>query len=419
MSHTTVYPLQAARTVALHCQGLASHQNYVMPTKEVIYNTIEELGCIQIDTLQMVHRSHYLTLWSRLGTYNTADLDALVYGSGDGANDRLMFEYWLHAACIIPLKEFRYRLPLMNRHQKDPGTWHSRWLSEPDKARLLPHVLERIQRDGGLRASDFQHEDDKRGTWWDWKPAKRALEILYNRGELMIAGRVNFQRVYDLRERVLPEWVDVTPPTEQEARAYYIERGVQAFGVCTPIHAGEYTHMKRTTARPHVERSIAAGVFKEIDVELVDGSVTTMMVHRYNLELLDQAAEGALTAERTTFLSPFDSLFWAKGRDEQFWNFRQRLEAYTPAPKREWGYFCLPILHRDQLVGRFDPKMERKTGVLRLKALYLEPGILPTEQLVADVAEAMHDFLEFHDARELVIERSEPAEFGKKLLAAL
>jgi hypothetical protein len=122
---------------------------------------------------------------------------------------------------------------------------------------------------------------------------------------------------------------------------------------------------------------------------------------------------------RTTFLSPFDNLFWAQGRDQQLWDFRKALEAYTPANKRVYGYFCLPILHHDRLIGRFDPKLERKSKLLRIKALYLEPGISPEDELVAGTASALRDFLVFHGANDLVIERSQPAEFGTKLLSAL
>jgi uncharacterized protein YcaQ len=147
--------------------------------------------------------------------------------------------------------------------------------------------------------------------------------------------------------------------------------------------------------------------------------VKTLIVHRENLPALEQAAAGEIRPQRTTFLNPFDNLWWAQGRDEAFWGFRQRLEAYYPAPKRVYGYFCLPILHKDRLVGRFDPKLERKIGLLRLKALYLEPGIEPDEELAANVAAAMRDFMRFHQAKELLIEKSAPPEFAERLLKAL
>ena len=154
-------------------------------------------------------------------------------------------------------------------------------------------------------------------------------------------------------------------------------------------------------------------------METHDAKIFEMIVHRDNLPLLEQIIDGVLKAQRTTFINPFDSLLWARGRDERLWGFHTRLEAYKPESQRIWGYYCLSILHRDRLVGRFDPKLERKTSLLRLKALYLEPGIEPDEKLVTDVATAMREFMAFHNADELVIEQSRPKEFGKKLLGEI
>jgi uncharacterized protein YcaQ len=280
-------------------------------------------------------------------------------------------------------------------------------------------VLERIRKEGALRAADFEYQGPKRGSWWDWKPAKTALEYLYAFGELMIADRVNFQRVYDLTERILPTWVDTRPPTQEERDRYWVEQASLALGIGTPMQIIGYSYYKRNHLKPIVEALVSEGVLLSVEAELMNGKSNTFLVHRDNLERLQQASEGALRAERTTFISPFDNLFWAPGRDEQLWGFRQRLEAYLPAPKRTWGYFCLPILHKDRLVGRFDPKLERKTGVLSIKALYLEEGVVPDEELVSGVATAMRDFMKFHNAKELVIEKSQPVEFGEKLLQTL
>ena len=161
------------------------------------------------------------------------------------------------------------------------------------------------------------------------------------------------------------------------------------------------------------------GMLVRVNAEMLDGSVAEQVVHRDNLPLLERAADGDITPRHTTFLSPFDSLFWAQGRDMQFWGFRQTLEAYKPAPIREWGYFCLPILHGGELVGRFDPKLERRTGTLRLKRLYLEVGVQPDDALIAGVASAMRSFMAFHAATELVIEHSKPRSLRRKLLAAI
>ncbi len=412
------YPLPAVRAVALHCQGLAAPDNPV-PTPEAIQQLVDRLGCVQIDTLQKVQRSQYIVLWSRLGTYDPADFDRLIYGDGGAATDRQFFEYWLHAACIIPLREFRYRLPRMRRYRSESGHWTWRWASEANNAELMAGVKARIEREGPLRAADFEYDGPQRQSWWDWKPAKHALEALYNRGELMIAGRERFQRIYDLRERVLPEWVDVAEPTLEEVQRYYVERAVKAFGVCQPAQAADLEYMKRSEARPHADTLIREGTLVEIAVELTDGRTGSFVIHRDNLPLLERAADGDLTAGRTTFLSPFDSLFWPKGRDRQFWGFEQALEAYKRPADRIWGYFCLPILYRDRLVGRFDPTLERKSRTLRLHALYLESGLMPDEALIVAVAATMRDFMRFHQASDLVIERSEPAEFGLQLQRAL
>jgi uncharacterized protein YcaQ len=404
-------PLAASRALALYAQGL-----HALPGKadrDTIYSVVERLGCVQIDTLQMVARSQYLLMWSRVGRYDPADFDALIFEPGD----RRLFEYWKKAACIIPLRDYRYSLPQMRHRRENPGAWwQARFLEEEENWRLLEQVRERIAEEGPLRAAQFEYNGPKRDSWWDWKPAKHALEHLYNIGDLMIASRVNFQRVYDLRERVLPEWVDQTEPTPAETHRYHIEQAAKALGICGPYQAGDYTFMRRGDARPALTTLIKAGTLLEVEAELVSGETATMIIHRDLLPALQRALDGELVPQHTTFLTPFDSLFWARGRDEQLWNFRQALEAYKREPDRIWGYFCLPILHHDRLVGRFDPKLDRKTRTLTLRALHLEPGIEPDEQLVADVAAAMRDFMAFHNANTLEIEPKGHAGFRKKLL---
>ncbi len=406
----TTYPVSALRTVALHTQALSSAKN-PPPTRENIYRTVDRIGCIQIDTLHMVHRSQYLVLWSRLGNYDPGELDILA-----SAVDRRLFEGWQHAASIIPLSEYRYQLPHQRNLREHPTNWYNRWLNESVQKELVPQVLDRVRSEGALKVSDFESDGRPGGTWWNWRPAKVALEFLFANGELMIANRVKFQRIYDLTERVLPKWADTSEPTVQQRDRFWVERGARALGVCWPRHAGDYTWMKLPRSRPIVEDLVREGVLVQITGRLVNGEAATLLIHRDNLPLLDQAADGELKAERTTFLSPFDNLWWASRRDEHLWGFHQSLEAYLPASKRTYGYFCMPILHKDRLVGRFDPKMDRKTGTLRLKALYLEPGIRPNEELVNATATSMRSFMAFHAAKELVIEHCEPASFAGKLL---
>jgi uncharacterized protein YcaQ len=405
----TIYPLSALRTVALHAQGLEK-ANGSIPTRDAIYEVVNQIGCVQIDTLNMVRRSHYLALWSRLGNYDPGDFDALT-----SPTDRRLFEGWQHAASIIPLSEYRYQLPAQRNLREHPTNWYNRWLNETVQKEFVPQVLERIRREGALKVSDFESDGHRGGTWWNWRPAKVALEFLYAYGELMISDRSHFQRVYDLTERVLPRWVELTEPSVEERDRFWIERGAKALGVCMARHAGDYTWMKVSRSKLIIEALIRDGLLLQVNGTLANGETEQLIIHRDNLSLLEQAADGALKAERTTFLSPFDNLWWANRRDVQFWGFHQSLEAYLPAPKRIYGYFCLPILQRDKLVGRFDPKLERKAGILRLKAMYLEPGIQPDEEIVNDIARSMRDFMAFHAAKELVIECCEPEDFAGKL----
>jgi hypothetical protein len=221
-----------------------------------------------------------------------------------------------------------------------------------------------------------------------------------------------------VRERVLPEWVDTTPVAPDEARRFCLEQAAKALGVFEPRHLTLYAYMRSTPARSIIKALTEEGVLVEIQGESMK-KVKTWMVHRDNLLLLQRAAEGEIKAERTTFLAPFDSLFWAWDRDQKLWGFKQLLECYKPAHERIYGYFCFPILHKDRLVGRFDPKLDRKSGVLYLNALYLEPGIEPDDELLAGVATAMRDFLSWHGAKSLKIEKSDPPAFGEKLKSAL
>jgi hypothetical protein len=196
----TTYPISALRSVALHTQGMDKAEDSP-PTRDMIYQTINQIGCIQIDTLHMVRRSQYLVLWSRLGNYAPNDFDALA-----SAADRRIFEGWQHAASLIPLSEYRYQLPRQRKMRDHPSTWYNQLLNESLQREFVPQVLERIRCEGALKVSNFESDGHRAGAWWNWRPAKVALEILYSNGDLMIADRVKFQRVYDLTERVLPEW---------------------------------------------------------------------------------------------------------------------------------------------------------------------------------------------------------------------
>ena len=404
-----VYPLSAVRDLALHAQGL-EQTTEALPQRRDVLAAVQKVGWLQIDTLQVVRRTQELVLWSRLGTFHTDDLAALAY---DG-QDRQLFEGWQHAACFIPISDYRFQLPAKRASRRSWGSMGTKKNRE-----LVKGVLARIEHEGPMRAADFDYDGPRRGSWWDWKPAKRALEFLVNRGELMVSSRVNFQRVYDLTERVLPDWTDTTEPTQAETLRYLLERSVRALGVCRPAQIADYAHLKRREAVSTVEAMVRDGTIVPVAAQMHDGTTGEFVVHRDNMPTMERAADGELKSPGSTFLSPFDSLFWARGRDEELWSFRSILEAYKPEPARLWGYYCMPILDRGDLVGRFDPSLDRKTGTLRLKALYLEDHVDPDDTLLARLAGAMRDFMKFHSATDLVVERSVPKGFGARLVRSL
>ncbi|MCA9909506.1 MAG: YcaQ family DNA glycosylase [Anaerolineae bacterium] len=409
-----VYPLAALRALVLHVQRLTTPNDVSAAwTVDTLADLVQALGYVQIDTLNVVNRAHYVTLWARFGSYSLDAFDKLIYDP----SQRRLYEGWGHAASIIPLAHYRYhRWRTDKEFSYNPG--FREWLSKDGNRELVEQTLERIRSEGGLRVSDLEYDGPQRGVWYDWKPPKMALEALFAWGDLMVADRVNFQRVYDVKERVLPEWVDTTPVTALEARRFCLEQAAKALGVFDLHHLTFYAYMRAIPARPEVKALVQDGTLVEIQGESVTG-VKKWMIHRDHLPLLERAADGAIKAERTTFIAPFDSLLWAPKRDEVLWGFDQLLECYKPAKDRIYGYFSLPILYKDRLVGRVNPKLDRKSGVLTLNAIYLEPGIAPDDALVAAVATALRDFLAWHGATSLRIEKSDPAAFGHKLERAL
>lgn len=411
----TVYPLGALRALALHVQHLAAARDQSpAPTADNIVELVTTLGYVQIDTLHVVNRAHDVTMWARLGTYETDTFHKLIYS---GKQSRL-YEGWGHAASIIPLTHYRY-----HRWRTDGNVSYNpvfeKWLSHDGNRELVAQTLERIRSEGALRVGDFTYDGPQRGLWYDWKPPKMALEVLFAHGDLMVAERRNnFQRVYDVTERVLPDWVDTSPVDPDQARRFCLEQAARAFGVFEPHRLTFYAYMRSGPARSLIKGLMDDGTLVSIQGETMNG-VKKWTVHRDHLPLLQRAADGDLKAERTTFLAPFDSLFWGGVRDQTLWGFKQLLEAYKPADQRVYGYFCFPILHRDRLIGRFDPKLDRKSRTLTLNALYLEPDVQPNDLLISEVAAAMRDFMAWHGASDLKIERSDPSAFGEKLLRAL
>jgi hypothetical protein len=324
-----------------------------------------------------------------------------------------LFEYWAHEACFVPIEDFAlYRHRMLN-----PATmgWKNgqQWLHE--QPQLTQQVLQHIRQHGPTRARDFERTDGQSGGWWQWKPEKRTLEALFTVGEVMIAQRDKFHRIYDLRERVLPGWDDALHLLPQaEVNRQLQLKAVKALGVCRAGWVADYFRCKRN--QTDVSDLLASGQLLSVAVE---GWDEPGLLHPDHLPLLEQAASGRLKPSYCTILSPFDPVVWDRRRALDLFNFDYRIECYTPEAKRQYGYFTLPLLRNGKLIGRLDAKAHRREQIFEVKALYLEPGQRPSAALAHDLARALTRFAHWHACPQVRITRCEPASLCGLLQSSL
>lgn len=382
--------LRAARQLHLAAQGLLNRPRR-QPTAADILRTIQQMSLLQIDTINVVARSPYLVLFSRLGAYPSIWLDeALSRGE--------LMEYWAHEACFLPRSDF----PLVRHRMLAPHTmgwkYPKNWMEEhaDDISALKSHIAE----NGPVRSADFTHPRKGESGWWAWKPHKRHLEGLFTAGEVMVIERRNFQRVYDLTERVMPEWNDATDALPQpRAEALMLENSARSLGIFRPQWLADYYRLRQ----PNLSELLAQWQTQQKVVAVEVEQLGEMWVHCSLLTQLARAAEGKLNATHSAVLSPFDPVVWDRKRSEQLFHFSYRLECYTPAPKRQYGYFVLPLLHRGEIVGRMDSKMHRRDGVLEIFALYLEDGVRVSQRLENGLMQAINDFARWQGATRIML----------------
>lgn len=390
----------AARALHLAAQGLGSAARRRAGKQDVLA-AIRRMGMLQIDTINVVARSPYLVLWSRLGDYEPAWLDELL------AEGRL-FEYWAHEACFLPIEDYGLYRHRMLAPEAMGWKYPARWMRE--RADDVARVLEHIRANGPVRAADFARADGRSGGWWDWKPEKRSLEVLFTAGKLMIARRHGFQRVYDLAERVHPSWHDGLMPDEAAVQRAFALRAVHALGLARAAWIPDY----HRTRRPHVDPARLAGEGLLAQAR-VDGWKEPVYIHPDHLALARQAAAGTLASTATTVLSPFDPVVWDRRRARALFGFDYRLECYTPAARRAYGYFALPLLRRGALVGRVDAKAHRRHGQFELRNLVLEPGVRPGAPLARDLGAALLRCARWHGCPQVTVRRTEPPGFATML----
>ena len=409
--------LREARRLSIGAQGLAGPPPK-RPTKALMLETIRQLGALQIDSISVVARSHHIVLWSRLGDHNPRWLDEL-HGP-----DRALFEYWAHAAAYVPIELFPYfRRAMLGYLETSGNGWSERtrtWMREHQE--LLDHVVETIRVNGPVRSSSFDApEGAARAAAWAWygnKPTNLALDLLWTMGVLMIDRRDKFQRWYDLIGRVHPTWDDASLPSVEDEQRTLGALALNAMGLASIRWLPDYFRTNWGT------RAIPTSTSRRILDELVEsGAGVPARVRGLDEGFVVSSAllERRIKPSRTTLLSPFDSLIWHRRRTSELFDFELRLESYTPAEKRVYGYFSLPILYRDRLVGRLDPKADRKARVLTVKALHLEPWFASQadERFYAELAAALRSFRDFNACDDISVERGVPEEAAARLRDAL
>ncbi len=372
------------RKKALLSQGLLQNDPFGR-SKAGVLKAIEHLAYVQIDTISVVERAHHHVLWNRVSNYQPCMLEELV-------NEKKVFEYWFHAAAYLPMKDFRFALPRMQAIKS--GEKH--WFANTDKP-LMKQICRRIEAEGPLMARDFADPVGGQKGWWDWKPAKQALEQLFIQGDLMITGRQGFQKKYDLMERALPAGVDSQCPDIIEQARFFVDMTIKAHGFAA---IKSYTYLRKGA-------EIRKSVKDILHQQVLDGTLLQSEMRCGTVVYCDpQMLSRKRPANRVVLLSPFDNCVIQRERCRRIFGFDYQIECYVPAAKRQYGYFCLPILYKDKFVGRADCKANRKTGVLEVVSLYLTCDI--DEQLITQLAIALYSFMKFNKCTEISLQKTVP-----------
>ncbi len=338
-----------AKLIALTAQGFAVARPR-KPTLEDLKAVVDRLRLIQIDSVNVMARAHYMPFFARLGPYRQELLDALAY------KHRYLFEQWAHAACFIPMEDY----PLFHQQLSRGRDW---WRgTSQERLQFFDSLLERVREQGPVITGEMDDGKARQG-WWNWSDAKVGLEYQFAHGRLAVKERRNFARVYDLTERVFPVEVLAAPGhTPEDAQRQMVRYSAKALGVATLADLRDYYRLKAVEVTPRVRELVEAG-------ELVPTTVEGWKEKAYRWH----QAELAPGLRATALLSPFDNLIWDRKRTERMFGFHYRIEIYTPAPQRVFGYYVLPFMADNELAARVDLKANRQAKVLEVKAAHLEP----------------------------------------------
>jgi uncharacterized protein YcaQ len=414
-------PLRAVAALFLARQGLDRPRGRRL-TAASLRRLAESTGGLQLDSINVLDRAHYLTAWSRFGVYDRAALDRLVY------RRRVLIEYWAHAACLVPASHLGW----WRRAMLDYRLGHTGWSGLLRKnARVIAEVQQAIAERGPLGNADFRRGRGRRGSgWWSWRPAAFALHYLWMTGRLLVHSRTHFHKRFDLAERVYPAIAGLEPPGAEDFARQHICRALFAMGAATEADLAMYLTFPRIAARSRravLDRLLAAGRVVELRV---DADSTRWFALAEDLPALEAAARRRAPSRGTTLLSPFDSFLWHRRRTRTLFGFDYRIEVYTPGPRRVHGYYALPILHDGQLIGRLDAKNHRAARRLHVRRVHFEPwfadggrppaaawGAVDRDAALAGLGEALGSLAAFVGARRITLGRVAPAPLKAPLRA--
>ncbi|WP_054903709.1 MULTISPECIES: winged helix-turn-helix domain-containing protein [unclassified Pseudomonas] len=352
--------IRQARRLALSAQGFGK-QPEAAPGLAAVKRMLQRLGVLQIDSVNALVRAHYLPLFSRLGDYSPAMLDQLAWGGG---RQRQLFEYWGHEASLLPLSLYPLLRWRMAHAAEGRGIYRQLAQFGRDRQDVIARVLAAVREQGALGAGSLSTRQERAGPWWDWSEEKHALEWLFAAGEVTVAGRRGFERLYDVPDKVLPRaTLDQPLPSETQAQQGLMLHAASALGVATERDLRDYFRLEPGQSRAALAELVA------------DGRLQTVQVQGW--KQLAYCAGTPRVPRRiaaSALLSPFDSLVWERNRTERLFDFRYRLEIYTPAHKRVYGYYVLPFLFEERIAARVDVRAERAHGRLAVHAVHAEPG---------------------------------------------
>ncbi|MCU1413938.1 MAG: hypothetical protein JWN80_1278 [Microbacteriaceae bacterium] len=362
-----------ARRIALAAQGFGAAPPATVGTRQLNLG-IQRLNLLQLDSVNVFERSHYLPLFARLGAYDRARLDKLVFSPRSQ-----YIEYWAHQAAVIPVEDwplFRWRMEFYRARHSREGSWGGA------NGDMMNWLLEELATKGPLPASKIEHESNaRRGPWWGWSDVKLGLETLFFQGDVATAGRTRFERSYGLTEQVVPaRLLDVDVPKADAIREL-VRRSVRALGIGTLSDIADYYRLRNDETKAAVAELVEAG---EVVPVTVEGWNRPAFLHA--------DARMPRRIETTALLSPFDPVVWERDRALRMFGFHYRIEIYTPAPKRVFGYYTLPLLIDDGVVGRIDLKSDRQNGLLRVQSAWREAGSNPDPLRVVPLLRRIADW---------------------------